>query len=125
LKSIIGVITSIDPYLDRMPRNDYNCLDFVREVWLGLFNDDVKRRLDALCAGVHSSDGVIKLSGVKGFEKLDAPISPCFVVMQRSRLQPHIGIFYNNRILHLRDNGVEYQPLQVARRYFTKIGYYR
>jgi hypothetical protein len=116
---------SIDPYLDRMPKKGYNCLDFIREVWLDLFGDDVRVRLDALCVGVHANDGRIVLSAVKGFEKLTTPISPCFVIMQRSKIQPHVGIFYNRRILHLKANGVEYQPLQVAKRYFTKIGYYR
>ena len=117
---------SIDTYLDRVPRPVYNCLDFTREVWIGLFGDeDVHRRLDELCAGVHAEDGHVVLGPVRGFRRLARPESPCFVVMQRSKTQPHVGIFYNGRILHLRETGVEYQPLQVARRYFTKIGFYR
>jgi len=108
-----------------MPKPDYNCLDFAREAWLLVAGDgDVKAKLDALSAGVHAEDGRVILSAVRGFRKLDKPVSPCFVVMQRSKMQPHIGVFYNGRVLHLKENGVEYQPVQVARRYFTKIGYY-
>jgi hypothetical protein len=116
---------SIDPFLSRIPKPGYNCLDFTREVWSALFEGDVRARLDALCAGVHDANGRIVLSGVKGFTRLEKPTSPCFVVMQRNKVQPHIGIFYQGRILHLMDRGVEFQPLQVARRYFTKIGFYR
>jgi hypothetical protein len=74
---------------------------------------------------VHTVHGKVLLSGVRGFTKLEKPESPCFVVMQRNRVQPHVGIFYKNRILHLTDHGVEFQPLQVARRYFVKIGFYK
>lgn len=116
---------SVDPFLDRTPRKDYNCLDFATEVWLAMNGDNIKQKLDKLCAGVHSADGKVRLSGVRGFEKLEQPISPCFVVMQRNKVQPHIGIFFNGRILHLVDNGVENQPLLVAKRYFTKIGFYK
>jgi hypothetical protein len=116
---------TIDPFLNRVPTKNYNCLDFVREVWLALFGTDVKERLDNLCAGVHAADGRIRLSGVRGFEQLKTPVSPCFVVMQRNKVTPHIGIYLNGRLLHLRDNGVEYRPLNVARRYFKQIGFYR
>jgi hypothetical protein len=116
---------SIDPFLDRVRKTNYNCLDFSREVWLAMFGEDIRQRLDKLCAGVRSDGGRIMLSGLRGFTRLELPESPCFVVMQRSKVQPHIGLFIRGRILHLADKGVEYQPLTVARRYFTKIGFYR
>lgn len=116
---------SIDPYLDRVKRKDYNCLDFVREVWLGLFGESIKDKLDLLCSEVHASDGTLKFTALRHFKKLDKPESPCFVVMQRTKMEPHIGLFYKGRLLHLIDNGVEYQPLPVARRYFTRIGFYK
>jgi hypothetical protein len=116
---------STDPFLDRVPTPEYNCMDFVREVGEKLFDGDTRTRLDQLCEGVHADNGHIVLGPVKGFVKLDKPESPCFVVMRRTKLSPHIGIFYNGRILHMKDDGVEFQPLRVARRYFTKIGFYK
>jgi hypothetical protein len=116
---------SIDPLLNRTPKPSYNCLDFVTEAWSHLVGDTgVMERLAALNAGIHAEDGRVVLSTVRGFARLPQPSSPCFVVMQRSKTQPHIGIFYNGRILHMIENGVEYQPLPVVRRYFTKIGFY-
>jgi hypothetical protein len=78
----------------------------------------------ALQTGVHAEDGRVILSAVRRFQKLEHPESPCFVVMQRSKTQPHIGIFYRGRVLHMKETGVEYQPIPVVRRYFTKIGFY-
>jgi hypothetical protein len=116
---------SSDPLLGRMPRPGYNCLDFAMEAWAHLYgNCDVVSRLNALSEGVHSDDGRVILSAVRGFRKLSQPTSPCFVVMQRSRMQPHIGIFYSGRVLHMKENGVEFEPLPVAKRYFTRIGFY-
>jgi hypothetical protein len=116
---------SIDPLLIRTPRDGYNCLDFVIEAWNHLTGDPgVAERLNALSEGIHTEDGRVILSAVRGFGKLPQPASPCFVVMQRTKTQPHIGIFYKGRILHMIENGVEYQPLPVVRRYFTKIGFY-
>jgi hypothetical protein len=116
---------SIDPLLNRTPKPSYNCLDFVTEAWSHLTGDaGVMERLEALNTGIHAKDGRVVLSAVRGFAKLPQPSNPCFVVMQRFKTQPHIGIFYNGRVLHMKENGVEYQPLPVVRRYFTKIGFY-
>lgn len=116
---------SIDPLLSRTPAPGYNCLDFVLEAWNHITGDpDVAEKLNALSAGIHAEDGRVILSAVRGFAKLSQPASPCFVVMQRTKTQPHIGIFYKGRILHMKETGVEYQPVQVARRYFSRIGFY-
>lgn len=118
-------IRSVDPLLGRTRKPGYNCLDFAIEAWEHLCGEQgVMERLQELSAGIHAEDGRVLSSAVRGFAKLQQPISPCFVVMQRSKMQPHIGIFYNNRVLHMKDSGVEYQPLPVVRRYFTKIGFY-
>jgi hypothetical protein len=116
---------SVDPLLSRTPSAGYNCLDFVTEAYGHLMGDPgVMDRLNALNEGIHAEDGRVVLSAVRGFQKLERPISPCFVVMQRSKMQPHIGIYYNGRVLHMKESGVEYQPLPVVQRYFTKIGFY-
>lgn len=116
---------SIDPLLGRTPKPGYNCLDFVGEAWTYLMGDcDATKRLQRLNEGIHAEDGHVVLSAVRHFRKLDQPASPCFVVMQKTRTQPHIGIFYKGRVLHMKENGVEYQPLAVIQRYFTRIGFY-
>lgn len=116
-------MTSIDVFLDRVPRKGYNCLDFVREVWLYLYREDVTAKLTKLVGDFVNRK--VTVSGVKGFKRLQQPESPCFVVMQRSRCVPHVGIYLDGRILHLGSKGVEFAMPIVARRYFTQLRYYR
>ena len=113
---------SIDSFLDRLPTKQYNCLDFVREVWLYLCGEDVTEKLTGLIGDFTTRRA--NLSGVKAFRRLKQPINPCFVVMQRFKYVPHCGIYLDGRILHLKDNGVEFQPIEVARSYFQIVRYY-
>lgn len=62
-------------------------------------------------------------SHIKRFKILEAPISPCIVVMQRGITTPHIGIFIDGNILHIHGGGVEYQPIRTATRGFNQIRY--
>jgi len=111
---------SIDPLLDRIPSRSYNCLDFAIDAWIHLSGDEhASEKLRSLCDRIR-----IFLSAVRGFKKLSKASSPCFVIMQKTRTDPHVGIFVDGRILHLIESGVEFQPIQVARRYFSKIGFY-
>lgn len=114
---------SIDKFLDRVPRPGYNCLSFAREVWLDIVNEDIKDQLDNLVNSITA--GKLSLASAKGFRWLQKPESPCFVVMQRFRCTPHIGIYLDGRILHLRAYGAEYQPIKIAKAYFQTIRYYR
>jgi hypothetical protein len=114
---------SVDRFLDRMPRPGYNCLDFTREVWLALTGQDITERLTGLVGDFACRKATV--SGVKGFKRLQTPSSPCFVVMQRTKFVPHIGIFLNGRMLHMSNKGVQYMPIEVARAYFTGIRYYQ
>lgn len=113
---------TIDSFLDRMPSKQYNCLDFVREVWLYLSGEDVTEKLTGLIGAF--SNRRANLSGVKAFKRLPQPINPCFVVLQRFKYTPHCGIYLDGRILHLKDNGVEFQPLNVARSYYKSVSFY-
>ena len=113
---------SVDPFLDREQSKTYNCLDFVREVWLDMTGQDITAKLTRLQGAF--SDRKATVSGVKGFRRLLEPSSPCFAVMQRYLFVPHIGIYLDGRILHLTDKGVQFQPLVVARQYFISVKYY-
>ena len=115
-------LKSIDPFLDRLPGKKYNCLDFVREVWLYLSGEDVTDKLSGLIGAF--TDRRANLSGVKAFKRLLIPTNPCFVVMQRFKYVPHCGIYLDGRILHLKDSGVEFQPIEVAKSYFQIVRYY-
>lgn len=110
-----------DPFLDRVPTKTYKCMDFAREVWLAWFGRDVGDDLSLLL----SDDRKLVLSELRGVEKLDRPISPCFVVMQRKFTVPHIGIWLDGQIFHLSAAGAVLDKPKFATRTFTKVSYYR
>jgi hypothetical protein len=114
---------SIDEFLGRMPGPEYNCFDFVREVWLKMKHEDIaEHKLKRLAGPFRNRKWTV--SGMKMFQELTNPVDPCFVVMQRPRAQPHVGIWTDGRVLHLKQSGVEFQPLDVAKWYFTDIRFY-
>lgn len=114
---------SVDPYLDRIPRPGYNCLDFTREVWKAMTGQDITAALTRLTG--RFAERKATLSGFRAFKRLPGPQSPCLVVMQRLRFVPHLGIFLDGRILHMHTRGVEFQPLAVSSIYFQTLKYYR
>ena len=115
---------SIDPYLTRTYDEDkYNCLHLIVEAWLGLYNQDIRARLDQLTAArAHRRpDWALK----RGFRILRAPVEPCLVVMRRPSVQPHIGLYLRGRVLHINELGVEFQPLDVASRGYKTTRFYQ
>ena len=110
---------SIDAFLDRQHRPDYNCADFAREVWMHLGGIDIGDALRGLLA-LESGRRVTR-HHVRSFEALHGPISPCLVLMQNPRLSPHIGVHLRGRILHLAEQGVEYQPVKAVVQYYKSF----
>lgn len=115
-------MNNIDKFLDRVPKANYNCLDFVREVWLDWYGEDVTDRLKKLVGAFVGRR--VTISGVKAFKRLQHPVSPCFFVMQRQRCTPHVGIYYEGRMLHLGAKGAEYQLPSIVKSYFKTVRYY-
>jgi hypothetical protein len=114
----------VDHFLDRVPGPQYKCWDFVRECWLASFGVDLGDKLKGLSAALDSRR--VRASEVKGFTKLAKPVSPCFVIFQRPRNVPHIGIWYEGRVLHLQGGqSAQYVPLRdIKRLIYTKVTFY-
>jgi hypothetical protein len=114
----------VDRFLDRVRSKDYRCFDFVREVWLESFGEDIGTKLHAF-ANSKVADRRIKPSEVRKCHTLAAPVDPCFVLMQRdNRLEPHIGIWYKGNVLHLAGTGAQYLPLEAVAFRYTRITYF-
>ncbi len=59
------------------------------------------------------------------FMEIPKAESPCLVLMQRAQAIPHIGVFYQRRVLHMTPKGVSYQPLEVATASFPVVLFYK
>lgn len=116
----MGIV--VDKYLDRVPTDEYKCFDFVREVWRDAFGVDVGDQLKALAAAL--TERKLVGSDLRTCEKLKAAVDPCFVVMQRKRTVPHIGIMCEGEVLSLTGNGATYDKLKNVARRYGKVSYY-
>lgn len=98
---------TVDNYLQRkFDMKSYNCWHFAKDVW----EDLTTERLESRDIGNFVS--------VK-------PRTPCFVLMQKPNAVPHVGIFYNSKVLHLHPiRGVCYEPLFLASVGFHDTSYY-
>ena len=116
---------NVDEYLNRVYTPTYKCFDFVREVWLDSFGIDIGDMLKSFLGVV--SDRRIKLKEAKQMVILDKPQSPCFVLLQRRGIKtpPHIGIWYNNAVLHLASTGAQYFPLADVARQYHKVTFFK
>lgn len=118
----------IDQYFFKVYNADtYNCLHFAAEVWQDLTGQDILEKL-SLGFTVPASESFTLSTArhiKRNFTKLSVPESPSLAMMQRARMTPHVGVFFDRRILHITEGGVEFQPPDVASRGFKTVTYYR
>jgi len=114
---------SIDCFLGRTYNKDnYNCAHFVVEVWEHLTGVNIEDKMAGFLLPVEYR--FVPFSLRRLFKKLDKPTGLCIVLMQRFGKEPHVGLYYKNRVLHITKQGVQYMPLEIATLGFNKIGFY-
>ena len=113
----------IDPFLGRRRTPDYTCLHLARDVWLSETGQDLADRLPGLFAA-HTAPRLTRRE-IAGFDRLNAPQSPCLAVMSGFGPELHIGIFVRGRIIHLTRRSVEFMEPDVAVRGHSKVRFYQ
>lgn len=98
-----------------------NCWHFCQEFWKDLTGQDLGNLSPGL---VRSQFRAAVEEHHVNFIKLDTPQSPCLVVATRPKLTPHIGIYYQGKVVHAKLTGASYEPLEVFSRGFKTITYY-
>lgn len=115
-------LDSVDPfYARKYHEKNYNCLHFSAEVWKALTGQDI---LELLAAFLQDASTAKRLA-YRVFEEVETPVDPCFVVMQRPKVTPHLGVYLRGRVLHINPHSVEFQPVKVAARSFTTVRFYK
>lgn len=97
-----------------------NCWHFAREVW---------REVTGVMLPYHPVSSVADMvdeasSQASRLVQLSKPQSPCLVLMMRQRIQPHIGIYWESRVLHCTRFGAAYQPLEHVSVGYPTVSYY-
>ena len=115
---------SVDKFMHRQFHiQNYNCWDFIREVWLELAGRDIGHRTPEVATQLAMRRRFDREE--REFVKLAAPEDPCIVLMRRVKGTPHVGIFYKKKVLSIDERGVTYFPLNVATAGFKSVGFYR
>ena len=121
----MSIAFSVDEYLDRrLIPEKYDCRHLVCEAWRDLTGEDLAARLGLVMAG--PGERRVDRAMRRGFRRLDAPESPCIVIMQaHRRQQPHVALYLRGKVLHLQKHGVEFMPLSLAMRGFKSVKFYQ
>jgi len=115
---------SIDKFFHKKYNiNTYNCAHFVCEVWEYLTGEPIAHKLTGILRPQKEREVGLQLR--RQFKRITAPETPCLALMQRRGSAPHVGIFLRGRIFHIKELGVEFQPVEVASFGFDKIGFYK
>lgn len=115
---------SIDGFFHkRYNRQSYNCAHFVCEVWKHVTGAAIDHTFEGFLhpPSARRVDPALR----RAFVRLSQPMSPCIVLMQRAKSPPHAGVYLKGRVLHIHENGVEYQPVDVASRGFDRVRFYK
>lgn len=95
---------------------DYNCLHFTAEVWAIITGENL---LELTYDVINNTHKHFKCK--RKFITLEKPESPCIVIMKRPCCNSHVGVFIDNRIIHLTELGVECYSIDIASRGFNKL----
>jgi hypothetical protein len=115
---------SIEKYLDKkFDSSSYNCFNFVRDVWLELTGIDLGDQTPAE-AGVEEYNRRA-LTVANTLTALDGPECPSIVLLQRARLEPHIGVYHKGKVLHLTKRGAYYMALDQVTPGYPKVSFYK
>ena len=106
--------------LKKFNKKEYTCANFVCDAWKELTGLEIKNKFGSFL----KPDGKINFKVRKNFQRLEKAISPCIVLMLDKKRSPHVGIFYKNKVIHIKETHVEYQPLDIVSRGFEQVRFY-
>lgn len=113
----------IDNYLNkRFDPTHYNCWDFIRDVWLDITKVDIGCRTPS----PSTPKNKIKrfLNEESEFIKVDEIVDPCIVLFKRNKGIPHVGVYTRGRVLHISEQGVKFEHLEIAKTGFNSVGFF-
>lgn len=114
---------NLDVYYDKVyNESKYNCAHFVCEVWEKLTGFDVSWALAGAMTG--QTDRRLDAHRLLSLKRLEAPESPCIALFQAGRRAPHVGIFLEDKILHITKDGVNWSSVENVMLCFNRVRFY-
>lgn len=114
---------SIDRFFEKQyHESNYNCAHFTAEVWEAVTGQDIQNPLWGFFLPPSKRHATTEIR--RAFIRIKEPVDPCIVLMRGGPETQHIGVFIGGRVLHIKESGVEYQPLEVATLGFKNFRFY-
>lgn len=118
---------TVDKYLaKKFSIGNYNCWHFVRDVWFELtghmlydYTPAKTNKHELELAAIDATHHFVE-TDLQSADKL----LPLIVLFRRPKDAPHIGVLYLGKVLHMRPQGVRWEPLQIARMSFDRVNFY-
>lgn len=106
-------MSSIDKFFGRKyhPR-DYNCAHFAIDVLKETAGIELHAQFQMVFTG--PQDRRADHSLFAGFRRIHHPVDNTFIIFRAPRVAPHVGIYLRGRVLHLQQQGVQFQYLDVV-----------
>lgn len=102
---------------------NYHCVHFVIEAAQKLLNQDYSQSFIGLTASLSEAVQTSRHTVIRN-RRLKEPIHGCIVLMTSLTGSNHVGLFFNNKILHLNDTGVQYITIRAMRSQVLRFRYY-
>jgi cell wall-associated NlpC family hydrolase len=112
----------IEKYLSR--RFNYqtsNCWHLVRDFWYELHGVQLP---DHTPSNVWQQGNAAAEAAAVSYRELTAPADPCIVLLRFPRGTPHVGVYYQGRVLHITPYGAFYQTLDTLQRGWRTCQFY-
>lgn len=115
---------NIDKYLGKtFNYRHYNCYHFVRDVWLELTGVDLGEQAPETLSVESYTEKALQVANT--LQRLDRPTDPSIVLLQRSRIEPHIGVYVGGKVLHLTRTGAYYMSLNQVTPGYPTVSFYK
>lgn len=96
-------------------KDRYHCEHFLIDCYRFLTGIDLSHKLLA--------SGFFNAKNMRNFVEVDKPKQHT-IVLFRAKDKAHVGLWYDNKVLHLDMAGVLLQPLEVVKIGFKRVNYY-
>ena len=112
-----------DDYFNRVYNRDtYNCAHLVCEAWEDITGNNISEAFKGFLQP--ASERTAELSVHNLLKRSRELVDPCIVLMTHPNVAPHVGIYTKGKVLHIREIGVHYQPLNMATFGYTNRRFY-
>ena len=115
---------SIDPLLTKVyNEKSYHCVHFAIEAAQYLFDADYSDVFIGLTGSLSDALRTSRNTAITTIQ-VKQPKDGTIVLMTNINGSSHVGLYYNERVLHLTEMGVHYLPLITLNRFYKRIRYY-